>query len=163
MAMHAVRRELIEAQAAAGGLPLIPSLPYPCTNEVYEQRMRTAIAEGRAGGVKYMAFGDLFLVDIREYRVRLLEGTGLEPLFPIWTTAEDTPSPARRMLPAGMRAVLTCVDPKQLSERFVGRQYDETFLAELRAGVDPCGERGEFHTYCYRCPEFSTDTPVTVG
>ena len=164
VAMHAVRRELVEAQAAAAGLPLVPvMLPYPCTNEVYEERMRAAIAEAKAAGVTHMAFGDLFLEDIREYRVRLLEGTGVEPLFPIWTTAEETPDLARRMLAAGLGAVLTCVDPKQLSERFVGRQYDETLLAELPAGVDPCGERGEFHTFCYRCPEFSTEIPVTVG
>ena len=153
VAMHAVRRELVEAQAAAAGLPLVPvMLPYPCTNEVYERRMRAALAEAKAAGVTHMAFGDLFLEDIREYRVRLLQGTGIEPLFPIWTTAEETPALARRMLAAGLGAVLTCVDPKQLSERFVGRQYDETLLAELPAGVDPCGERGEFHTFCYRCP-----------
>jgi len=87
----------------------------------------------------------------------------VEPLFPIWTTAEYTPGLARQMLDAGLRAVLTCVDPKQLSERFVGRQYDERLLADLPPGVDPCGERGEFHTFCYRCPEFSTEIRVTVG
>ena len=164
VAMHAVRRELVEAQAAAAGLPLIPvMLPYPCTNEVYEERMKVAIAEAKAGGVTHIAFGDLFLQDIREYRVRLLEGTGVEPLFPIWTTAEDTPALARRMLAAGLGAVLTCVDPKQLGKRFVGRQFDAELLADLPAGVDPCGERGEFHTFCYRCPEFSTTIPVTVG
>ena len=102
-----------------------------------------------------MAFGDLFLEDIREYRVRMLQGTGMEPLFPIWTTADETPALARRMLAAGLGAVLTCVDPKQLDKRFVGRQFEEKLLAELPAGVDPCGERGEFHTFCYRCPEFS--------
>jgi len=164
VAMHAVRRELVEAQAVAAGLPLIPvMLPYPCTNEVYENRMRAAIAQAKATGITHIAFGDLFLQDIREYRVRLLEGTGVEPLFPIWTTAEDTPDLARRMLAKGLSAILTCVDPKQLSERFVGRQYDDNLLADLPAGVDPCGERGEFHTFCYRCPEFSTDIPVIVG
>jgi uncharacterized protein (TIGR00290 family) len=164
VAMHAVRRELVEAQAAATGLPLIPvMLPYPCPNEVYENRMRAAIAEARAKGVTHIAFGDLFLEDIREYRVRLLDGTGVEPLFPIWTSAEDTPDLARQMLNAGLRAVLTCVDPKQLDKKFVGRQYDEKLLAELPPGVDPCGERGEFHTFCYRCPEFRSDILVTVG
>jgi len=164
VAMHAVRRELVEAQAAATGLPLIPvMLPYPCPNEVYENRMRAAITEARAKGVTHIAFGDLFLEDIREYRVRLLDGTGVEPLFPIWTTAEDTPDLARQMLNAGLRAVLTCVDPKQLDKKFVGRQYDEKLLAELPPGVDPCGERGEFHTFCYRCPEFRSDILVTVG
>jgi len=164
VAMHAVRRELVEAQAAAAGLPLVPvMLPYPCTNEVYENRMRTAIAEAITSGVTHIAFGDLFLADIREYRVRLLEGTGVQPMFPIWTSAEDTPDLAHRMLAGGIGAVLTCVDPKQLDKRFVGRQYDEALLAELPAGVDPCGERGEFHTFCGRCPEFRSDVPVTVG
>ncbi len=164
VAIHAVRRELVEAQAAAASLPLVSvMLPYPCSNEIYEERMKAAIAEAKASGVTHIAFGDLFLADIREYRVRLLEGTGVGPLFPIWTTAEDTPGLSRHMLDAGLRAVLTCVDPKQLSERFVGRQYDERLLADLPPGVDPCGERGEFHTFCYRCPEFSTEIPVTVG
>ena len=164
VAMHAVRRELVEAQAAAAGLPLIPvMLPYPCTNEVYENRMMAAIAEAKAAGVTHMAFGDLFLEDIREYRVRLLQGTGIEPLFPIWTTAEETPTLARTMLADGLGAVLTCVDPRQLSVRFVGRQFDDMLLEDLPAGVDPCGERGEFHTFCCRCPEFSPEIQVKVG
>jgi uncharacterized protein (TIGR00290 family) len=164
VAMHAVRRELVEAQAAMVGLPLLPvMLPYPCTNEVYEERTKAAIAVAKAGGVTHIAFGDLFLQDIREYRVRLLEGTCVEPLFPIWTTAEHTPVPARQMRSAGLEAVLTCVDPKQLDKRFVGREFDDDLLAELPPGVDPCGERGEFHTFCYRCPVFSTEIPVTVG
>jgi diphthamide synthase (EF-2-diphthine--ammonia ligase) len=125
--------------------------------------MRAALAEARTAGVTHMAFGDLFLEDIRQYRVRLLDGTGVKPLFPIWTTEKDTPALARRMLAAGLGAVLTCVDPKQLSERFVGRQFDETLLKDLSAGVDPCGERGEFHTFCYRCPEFSREIPVKLG
>ena len=116
VAMHAVRRELVEAQAAAAGLPLIPvMLPYPCSNEVYEDRMKAAIAEAKSNGVTHIAFGDLFLEDIREYRVRVLEGTGVEPLLPIWTTSEDTPGLARQMLDSGLRAILTCVDPKQLA------------------------------------------------
>jgi uncharacterized protein (TIGR00290 family) len=164
VAMHAVRRELVEAQATAAGLSLVPvMLPYPCSNEVYEDRMKAAVAEARASGVTHVAFGDLFLADIREYRIRLLDGSGVEPLFPIWTTAEDTPDLARQMLAAGLMAVLTCVDPKQLSEQYAGRQYDATFLADLPPGVDPCGERGEFHTFCFRCPEFRTEIPVTVG
>jgi uncharacterized protein (TIGR00290 family) len=164
VAMHAVRRQLLEAQAAAVGLLLIPvMLPYPCTNEVYEDRMRKAIAEAKATGVTHIAFGDLFLADIREYRIRLLDGTGVEPQFPIWTTSTDTPALARQMLAAGLSAILTCVDPKQLDKGFVGRKYDDKLLAELPAGVDPCGERGEFHTFCYRCPDFNAEIPLTVG
>ena len=125
--------------------------------------MKAAVAEAKAAGVTHMAFGDLFLADIREYRVRLLEGTGVEPLFPLWGTPDDTPGLARLMLAGGLRAVLTCVDPKQLDERFVGRQYDKALLSELPAGVDPCGERGEFHTFCFRCPEFRNDIPIQVG
>ena len=142
VAMHAVRRELVEAQAAAAGLPLVPvMLPYPCTNEVYEDRMKAAIAEAKASGVTHMGFGDLFLEDIRAYRVRLLQGTGIEPIFPIWTTAEETPALARTMLAAGLKAVLSCVDPRQLDKRFVGRQFDETLLAELPARVIRAGSR----------------------
>jgi uncharacterized protein (TIGR00290 family) len=164
VAMHAVRRELVEAHAAAAGLPLVPvMLPYPCSNEVYEDRIKGAIAEAKSNGVTQMAFGDLFLEDIRQYRVKLLDGTGVEPLFPIWTTAEDTAKLARQMLNTGLRAVLTCVDPKQPEKRFVGRKYDEKLLAELPVEVDPCGERGEFHTFCYRCPEFNEEIAVTVG
>jgi diphthamide synthase (EF-2-diphthine--ammonia ligase) len=138
-------------------------LSYPCSNEVYEERMKAAINEARAAGVTDMAFGDLFLEEIREYRVRLLKETGVEPHFPIWTTSEETPALARQMLNSGLGAVLTCVVPKQLDKRFVGRQYDEKLLTELPGGVDPCGERGEFHTFCYRCPEFSTAITLTVG
>jgi uncharacterized protein (TIGR00290 family) len=164
VAMHAVRRELVEAQAAAAGLPLVPiMLPHPCSNEIYEARMRAAVAEAKSRGVTHMAFGDLFLADIREYRVKRLDGSGIEPLFPIWGAAEDTPDLASRLLEADLGAVLTCVDPKQLDVKFLGRRYDASLLAELPAGVDPCGERGEFHTFCYRSPEFATDIPVTTG
>jgi len=164
VAMHAVRRELVEAQAIAAGLPLFPiMLPHPCSNAVYEERMRGAVAQARARGVTHMAFGDLFLDDVREYRVRSLEGTGLEPMFPIWTTAEATAELARTMLAAGLGAVLTCVDPRRLDACFLGRRYDASLLAELPAGVDPCGERGEFHTFCFRCPEFDSEIAVTTG
>ncbi len=164
VAMHAVRRELVEAQADAAGLPLFPVwLPYPCTNEVYEQRMKSAITAARTAGVTHIAFGDLFLEDIRAYRVRLLEGSDVDPLFPIWTTAGDTPTLARQMLSAGIKAVLTCVDPQQLEPRFVGREFSHSLLAELPESVDPCGERGEFHTFCYQSPNFRGPIPVTIG
>jgi uncharacterized protein (TIGR00290 family) len=164
VAMHAVRRELVEAQAAAAGLPVVSvKLPYPCSNEVYERRMKASLAEARTAGVTHVAFGDLYLEDIRAYRIQHLRGTGLEPMFPIWTGVDDTPALARRMLAAGLGAILTCVDPRQLAPDYVGRSYDETLLDELPAEVDPCGERGEFHTFCYRSPEFREEISVDRG
>ena len=164
VAMHAVRRELVEAQAAAAGLELWPVfLPSPCSNEDYEQLMTVAIARARAERVTHVAFGDLFLEDVRDYRIRQMSGTGIEPIFPVWDTADTTPALARHMLAAGVRAVLTCVDPRQLSESFVGREYDSALLAELPPSVDPCGERGEFHTFCFDGPMFTEPIPVTVG
>ncbi|HEX5387686.1 MAG TPA: hypothetical protein VFW66_13365 [Gemmatimonadales bacterium] len=164
VAMHAVRRTLVEAQAAAAGLPLwsVP-LPYPCSNAEYEERMRAVIGRARDAGVTHVAFGDLFLEDIRAYRVRMLAGTGIEPLFPLWCSAADTPELARKMLGGGLRAVLTCVDPKQLPDAFAGREYDAALLSELPAAVDPCGERGEFHTFCFAGPMFHRALPVRVG
>jgi uncharacterized protein (TIGR00290 family) len=164
VAMHAVRRELVEAQAAVTGLPLLPVwLPSPCTNEVYERRMQGLLHEARRQGITHMAFGDLFLEDVRDYRIRLLAPTGIEPLFPLWGTPDDTPRLARRMLDAGLRAVLTCVDPKQCDARFVGRRFDAALLAELPRGVDPCGERGEFHTFCTEGPMFAAPLGVRPG
>jgi uncharacterized protein (TIGR00290 family) len=164
VAMHAVRRSLVEAQAAAAGLPLwrIP-LPFPCSNDEYENRMRAVIARACSEDVTHLAFGDLFLEDVREYRIRMLSNTGLEPLFPLWCSATDTPALARRMLDNGLRAVLTCVDLKQLQETFAGRAYDAALLADLPAAVDPCGERGEFHTFCFAGPMFASEIDVQVG
>ena len=164
VAMHAVRRELVEAQAANAGLPILPVwLPWPCSNEIYEQRMRDLLQQSARQGVTHMAFGDLFLEEVRDYRIRLLAGTGIEPLFPLWGTPADTPALARRMVDAGLRAVLTCVDPAQLDGRFVGRAFDAVLLAELPRGVDPCGERGEFHTFCTDGPMFSAPLAARVG
>ncbi len=164
VAMHAVRRELVEAQAEAAGLPMIPvPLPFPCTNEAYEDRMRSAIARARSAGITRMAFGDLFLEDVRDYRVRLLDGSGIEPIFPIWETPNATSGLAQRMIQSGMEAILTCVDPAQLTERFLGRSFDASLMAELPDGVDPCGERGEFHTFCTRSPAFRRKIAVRAG
>jgi len=164
VAMHAVRRELVEAQAAATGLELWPVfLPAPCSNVEYEQLMSEAIARARAERISHVAFGDLFLEDVRDYRIRQMSGTGIEPLFPVWASAADTPALARQMLASGIKAVLTCVDPRQLPESFVGRQYDSQLLAEFPASVDPCGERGEFHSFCYAGPNFGAEIPVEVG
>lgn len=162
VAMHAVRRELVDAQAAAAGLPLWSvDLPSPCPNTEYERRMGAVIDRARDEGITHVAFGDLFLEDVRDYRIRMMADTGIEPLFPLW--GSDTTELARRMIDDGLRAVLTCVDPKQLAARFAGRRYDADFLAELPPGVDPCGERGEFHTFCHAGPMFAGEIAVRVG
>jgi uncharacterized protein (TIGR00290 family) len=164
VSMHAVRRSLVEAQAAAAGLPLwAVDLPWPCSNADYEGRMAAAIQRAQEAGITHVAFGDLFLEDVRDYRIRQMAGTGIEPIFPLWGSAADTPQLARRMLAAGLRAVLTCVDPNQLSAAFVGRFYDANLLGELPAGVDPCGENGEFHTFCFGGPMFGSEIAVQVG
>ncbi len=164
VAMHAVRRALVEAQAEAAGLPLwsVP-LPFPCSNAEYEARMRAVIGRAREAGIMHVAFGDLFLEDVREYRIRMLSKTGIEPLFPLWCSPADTPALARRMMRDGLRAVLTCVDPKQLPETFAGRAYDAALLSDLPPAVDPCGERGEFHTFCFGGPMFVREVPMQVG
>lgn len=162
VAMHAVRREVLEAQARAVGLPLhVIPLPWPCSNEVYEARMRRALEEALARGVTHVAFGDLFLEDIRAYREKQMAGSGLDPLFPIWR--EPTDALSRRMVASGLEAVLTCVDPKQLSASFVGRRYDQALLNELPASVDPCGEKGEFHTCVLNGPGFREPLRARVG
>jgi uncharacterized protein (TIGR00290 family) len=162
VAMHAVRVELLEAQATAAGLPLwqIP-LPNPCSNDVYEAAMRAAVERARAEEIAAFAFGDLFLEDIRAYREERLRDTGLRPLFPIWR--RPTRQLAGEMIAAGLRARVTCVDPKQLPASFAGRDFDESFLADLPPGVDPCGERGEFHTFAYDGPMFSRAIPIRSG
>jgi uncharacterized protein (TIGR00290 family) len=162
VAMHAVRRSLLEAQAKRLGIPLhVVEIPSPCPNDVYEARMATAMAEAKATGTERVIFGDLFLADIRAYREQALAGSGIEPLFPLWQRPTD--ALARQMLAAGIRAVLTCVDPKQLAPEFAGRQFDEALLADLPPSVDPCGENGEFHTFVYDGPGFSSPIGVEVG
>jgi diphthamide synthase (EF-2-diphthine--ammonia ligase) len=129
VAMHAVRRSLVEAQAAATGLPLREVLlPWPCSNSIYEEMFADAIGKATDEGVTHIAFGDLFLEDIRAYRIRQLAGSGIEPIFPIWGSADDTKGLSRRMLSSGMRAILTCVDPARLPASFAGRFYDEALL-----------------------------------
>jgi len=162
VAMHAVREELIEAQADAVGLPLwkVP-IPHPCPTEVYEAAMSQVIERAKNSGIKHVAFGDLFLEDIRAYRERMLEGTGVAPLFPVWDI--PTGQLAREMIASGLRARITCVDPRQLSPSFAGREFDAALLAELPPSVDPCGERGEFHTFAYDGPMFRRPVPVQLG
>ncbi|HJV23995.1 MAG TPA: hypothetical protein VJ570_14935 [Holophagaceae bacterium] len=162
VAMHAVREELLEAQAEAAGLPLTKvRIPYPCPNEAYESAMAEACAAAVADGFTHVAFGDLFLEDVRDYRIRKLAGTGLEPLFPLWGI--PTADLAREMIAGGLRARLTCVDPRVLDPRFVGRAFDSDLLADLPPEVDPCGERGEFHSFCHAGPMFAHAIPIAVG
>jgi len=162
VAMHAVRRELVELQAERAGLPLwAVELPWPCSNADYEDRMRAVCARAVAEGIDAVAFGDLFLEDIRAYRVKQLEGTGLEPLFPVWGI--PTGDLARQMIAAGVRARITCVDSSKLSCSFSGRDFDAAFLASLPPGIDHCGENGEFHTFVYESPAFSAPIRIRTG
>jgi uncharacterized protein (TIGR00290 family) len=162
VAMHAVRRSLLELQADRLGLPLhVVPIPSPCPNEVYEARMREAMDVAVREGVRAMVFGDLFLEDVRLYRERALAPTGIEPVFPLWSRPTD--DLAHEMVATGVRAVLTCVDPAQLSPSFVGRPFDEELLYDLPGGVDPCGERGEFHTFVWDAPLFSSPIPIHIG
>lgn len=162
VAMHAVREELVDAQAEALGVPLLKvPIPAHCSNADYESAMEAAMAQARAAGVLQIAFGDLFLEDIRRYREEKLQAVGMKPIFPLW--GRPTTALAREMIVGGLRAYLTCVDPKQLDPRFAGREFDEALLNELPAGVDPCGERGEFHTFAFAGPMFSHPLAVTVG
>lgn len=162
VAMHGVRRDVLEAQAAAAGLPLwtVP-LPDPCSNEVYEARMREAVARAVVDGFTHVAFGDLFLEDVRRYREERLAGSGLEPLFPVWGI--PTRGLAEQMIANGLRARLACVDTRVLPASFVGREFDRELLTDFPAGTDPCGENGEFHTCVYAGPMFTRPLTLKSG
>ena len=162
VAMHSTRRELLEVQAAAAGLPLwtVP-LPWPCSNEHYETTMQTACDRAVAEGVKAIAFGDLFLEDVRRYREDRLLGTGLTPVFPVWGL--DTRVLLSTMIKAGVKTRIVCVDPKKLPASFAGSDLNERLLKELSPGVDPCGENGEFHTFTYAGPMFEKEIPIESG
>lgn len=161
VAMHAVRQDLVAAQAASAGLPLeeIP-IPYPCSNADYERIMAGFVARARADGVTHMAFGDLFLTDIRSYREERLQGTGITPLFPVWGI--PTEALAREMIAAGLKARITCLDPGKVPLKYAGEEFAALVDAAL-PGVDPCGENGEFHTFCYAGPMFARPIPVVKG
>ena len=162
VAMDGVRRVLLEAQAAALGLPLhVVELPWPCTNPVYEQLMSAAMNAARQRDVSRVIFGDLFLADIRAYREASLAGTGMTPVFPLWH--RPTAELAREILASGIRAVITCVDPAQAPKAIAGRWYDQALLRTLPEGADPCGENGEFHTFVTDGPEFARPLDVTIG
>ncbi len=163
VAMHAVRRTLLQAQADAAGLPLhVVDLPWPCSNAQYEAAMKVAVDRFVREGFTHVAFGDLFLEDVRRYREERLAGTGLAPLFPLWKT-EPTVELARRMIHGGLRAYLTCVNPKNLDLSFAGRPFDRELLADLPAEVDPCGENGEFHSFAWDGPMFRYPVAIRVG
>lgn len=162
IAVHAVREKLLTVQAQACGLAVKHvTIPDPSNNEQYESAIGAALAEGYARGINTVVFGDLFLDDIRIYRERLLAGSGIEPLFPLW--GRNTRELAAEMLAAGVRARLTCVDLKALPGTFAGRDYDLQLLTELPDGVDPCGENGEFHTFAYAGPMFRRPIAVRTG
>jgi len=162
VAMHGVRRALVEAQAAAAGLPLhVLEIPYPCPNAEYERVMGAFVAEQAAAGVEAMAFGDLFLEDIRRYRETKLAGTGIASLFPLWGI--ETGRLAREMIDGGLEAYVACLDPRKMPEKFAGRRFDRALLAELPAGVDPCAENGEFHTFASAGPMFRSPIAVEPG
>ena len=162
VAMHAVRESLLEIQAAETGLPLVKiSIPSPCSNAIYEQAMSQAMARARNEGVRHVVFGDLFLEDIRAYREMHLGVCGMTPVFPLW--GRNTCELAGEMISGGLSARLTCVDPRKLDRAFVGRNFDRSLLDALPAGVDPCGENGEFHSFACAGPMFRRAIPVTVG
>jgi len=162
VAMHAVRRHLVETQAQRIGSPLWSiDLPWPCSNAVYEDLMRGMCRRARENGITAVAFGDLFLQDIRDYRERQLDGMGLKPLFPVWQI--PTSELAAELIRSGVKAKVTCIDLAKLNASYAGREYDRDFLASLPSGIDPCGENGEFHTFVYDTPFFSSAIGVEVG
>ncbi len=162
VAMHAVREALLEIQAERAGLPLIQvNIPSPCSNEKYQEAMGAAMDRAKKDGIQAVAFGDLYLEDIREYREKMLEPTGIEPLFPLWL--QNTRDLAKTMIDGGLKATLTCVDPRQCPIEFVGRAFDADLLRDLPESVDPCGENGEFHTFVSAGPMFREPIPIQVG
>ncbi|MDH5435622.1 MAG: adenine nucleotide alpha hydrolase [Gammaproteobacteria bacterium] len=162
VAMHAVRVELLKRQAKAVGLPLhIISLPYPCSNEIYESRMNDFFTSIKHDEIECMAFGDLYLEDIRQYRESRMKDTGITPLFPLWGIPTD--ELANTMVQSGLRAQITCIDPKKLDPAFAGREYNASLIIDLPDSVDPCGENGEFHSFCFAGPMFNQPVEITVG
>jgi uncharacterized protein (TIGR00290 family) len=160
--MHAVRLELLQAQAEQLGLPLrVIEIPFPCSNEQYAQIMSEATEALRADGIEYLSFGDLYLEDIRQYRIDNLKDTGIEPIFPLWL--RDTQALAQEMIAGGLRTIITCIDPKKLEPSFAGREFNQSFLDDLPEGIDPCGENGEFHSFVFAGPMFKSAIDIEVG
>jgi len=162
VAMHAVRTELVRRQAEAAGLPLhIISIPYPCSNDDYARAMNDFITDVKQQGIECFAFGDLFLEDVRNYREEKLRETGITPIFPLWQMPTDELS--QQMVDGGLRAVITCIDPKHLPNEFAGREYNHALLRELPETVDCCGEYGEFHSFVFDGPMFNHPIDIEVG
>ena len=162
VAMHGVRHALLDRQIAALNLPAIKiPIPSPCSNEIYDARMADACARIKALGIRHVVFGDLFLEDVRAYRMDRLAAIGMEPVFPLWK--RDTTLLARQMIASGMVAHITCLDPRRISRDFAGRRFDATLLADLPSDVDPCGENGEFHTVVSAGPMFAAPIPIRIG
>ncbi len=163
VAMHATRHRLVRRQAELAGLPLVEvKIPRPCSNAEYEQRFGSALRQAaQRFNTEQIAFGDLFLADIRSYRERQMATLGFNPIFPLW--AEDTSKLAIDMLNGGLRAQLTCIDPRVMPRELAGRAFDRELLNDLPDDVDPCGENGEFHSFCWSSPSFHEDIPITIG
>jgi len=162
VAMHGVRIELLKKQAESIGLPLeIIEIPYPCSNAEYEEIMGLFVERAKNDHIEYFAFGDLFLEDVRNYRVEKLKGSGIKPVFPIWGMPTDTLS--REMINGGLRTVITCIDPKQTPDEFAGKEFDDDFLDSLPKTIDPCGENGEFHSFVFDGPMFKDKIDILVG
>jgi uncharacterized protein (TIGR00290 family) len=162
VAMHAVRLELLMKQAQCAGLPMdVINIPFPCTNQEYEDRMKSFSENAMEKKIECIAFGDLFLEDVRKYREEKLAGTGIEPIFPLWGI--PTPTLSKEMLRSGLKAVITSIDPKLIPAEFIGRQYNEVFLQQIPETVDPCGENGEFHTFAFAGPMFTEPINISVG
>ena len=162
VAMHGVRNTLLDRQIAALGLPVIKvPIPSPCPNEIYEARMAQVCERIKARGIRHIVFGDLFLEDIRAYRLEKLSALGMEPIFPLWKRA--TTVLAREMIASGLSARITCLDPRKLDRSFAGRCFDADLLHDLPEGVDPCGENGEFHTVVTAGPMFAKEIPIRIG
>ena len=162
VAMHGVRRELLELQAERVDLPLeVIAIPYPCSNNEYEVRMAKFIDQVKVENIDSCAFGDLYLDDVRQYRESNLKDTGITPIFPLW--GKSTAELSREMINNGLRAIVTCVDPKRMPEYFVGREYNKSFLEDIPGEIDPCGENGEFHSFAFEGPMFREPIKVSAG
>jgi uncharacterized protein (TIGR00290 family) len=162
VSIHGVHQKVLDAQLAAAGLPpLVVPIPNPCPNDAYEERMTRAMADAKRAGITHIIFGDLFLADIRAYREQKLAGTGITPVFPLW--GRPTSALAREMIASGLEARLVSIDRAKLDRSFAGRNFDDRLLEDLPAGIDPCGENGEFHTFVFTAPIFSQQIEVVCG